>query len=404
MTTQAECRRPDRRIVITALGVAQILAWGTSFYFPAVFAGPIVADTGWSLGMVVSGTTVGLLVAGLISPQVGRFIHKHGGRSVLLSSSVLYAAGLAGIGLSPTLPVYLAAWILLGLGMGTGLYDAVFAALGHMYGHEARTPITNLTLFGGFASTICWPLSAFMIDHAGWRAACFIYAALHLFLSLPLQAIVVRRQNADTASSGVQRAEAAAKALPIQNEAVLFWLIALVMSLVSGIGTIVVVHLLIFLQAKGVDYAGAVALGTLFGPSQVIARVGERLFGSRYHPVWTLIASCALMALGLLLLWGGLKPLILIIVLYGAGYGVSWIARGTLPLALFGPARFPRLMGKLAFPSLIVQALAPSAGALLIERSGVDATLGVLTVFALTNVLLVGILWVACKRQISAAT
>ena len=404
MTTQAECRRPDRRIVITALGVAQILAWGTSFYFPAVFAGPIVADTGWSLGMVVSGTTVGLLVAGLISPQVGRFIHKHGGRSVLLSSSVLYAAGLAGIGLSPTLPIYLAAWILLGLGMGTGLYDAVFAALGHMYGHEARTPITNLTLFGGFASTICWPLSAFMIDHAGWRAACFIYAALHLFLSLPLQAIVVRRQNADTASSGVQRAEAAAKALPIQNEAVLFWLIALVMSLVSGIGTIVVVHLLIFLQAKGVDYAGAVALGTLFGPSQVIARVGERLFGSRYHPVWTLIASCALMALGLLLLWGGLKPLILIIVLYGAGYGVSWIARGTLPLALFGPARFPRLMGKLAFPSLIVQALAPSAGALLIERSGVDATLGVLTVFALINVLLVGILWVACKRQISAAT
>jgi len=403
LTTQAECRRPDRRIVITALGVAQILAWGTSFYFPAVFAGPIVADTGWSLGMVVSGTTVGLLVAGLISPQVGRFIHKHGGRSVLLSSSVLYAAGLAGIGLSPTLPIYLAAWILLGLGMGTGLYDAVFAALGHMYGHEARTPITNLTLFGGFASTICWPLSAFMIDHAGWRAACFIYAALHLFLSLPLQAIVVRRQNADTASSGVQRAEAAAKALPIQNEAVLFWLIALVMSLVSGIGTIVVVHLLIFLQAKGVDYAGAVALGTLFGPSQVIARVGERLFGSRYHPVWTLIASCALMALGLLLLWGGLKPLILIIVLYGAGYGVSWIARGTLPLALFGPARFPRLMGKLAFPSLIVQALAPSAGALLIERSGVDATLGVLTVFALINVLLVGILWVACKRQISAA-
>jgi predicted MFS family arabinose efflux permease len=403
LTTQAECRRPDRRIVITALGVAQILAWGTSFYFPAVFAGPIVADTGWSLGMVVSGTTVGLLVAGLISPQVGRFIHKHGGRSVLLSSSVLYAAGLAGIGLSPTVPIYLAAWILLGLGMGTGLYDAVFAALGHMYGHEARTPITNLTLFGGFASTICWPLSAFMIDHAGWRAACFIYAALHLFLSLPLQAIVVRRQNADTASSGVQRAEAAAKALPIQNEAVLFWLIALVMSLVSGIGTIVVVHLLIFLQAKGVDYAGAVALGTLFGPSQVIARVGERLFGSRYHPVWTLIASCALMALGLLLLWGGLKPLILIIVLYGAGYGVSWIARGTLPLALFGPARFPRLMGKLAFPSLIVQALAPSAGALLIERSGVDATLGVLTVFALTNVLLVGILWVACKRQISAA-
>ncbi|HEY1783711.1 MAG TPA: MFS transporter, partial [Roseiarcus sp.] len=171
---------PDRAVVITALGVAQILAWGTSFYFPAVFAGPIVADTGWSLGYVVGGTSIGLLVAGLISPQVGKIIGRHGGRPVLLASSLFYAAGLAGIGLSPALPFYLASWVLLGLGMGTGLYDAVFAALGRMYGHGARSPITNLTLFGGFASTICWPLSAFMIEHGGWRAACFVYAALHL--------------------------------------------------------------------------------------------------------------------------------------------------------------------------------------------------------------------------------
>ena len=401
MSPSAARLQSSRPIVITALGVAQILAWGTSFYFPAVFAGPIVADTGWSLGMVVSGITVGLLVAGLISPQVGRLIHTHGGRPVLLSSSVLYAAGLAGIGLSPTLPIYLAAWVLLGLGMGTGLYDAVFAALGRMYGHEARTPITNLTLFGGFASTICWPLSAFMIEHAGWRAACFIYAGLHLFLSLPLQAAVVRRQNADAASGTARGEESAADAPPLPKETAVFWLIALVMSLASGIGAIVVVHLLIFLQARGVDYAAAVALGTLFGPAQVAARLGERLFGSRYHPIWTLIASCALMALGLLLLYGGLKLLTLVIVLYGAGYGVSWIARGTLPLALFGPVRFPRLMGKLAFPSLMVQALAPSAGALLIEHIGVDANIGVLTLFALINVLFAGILWMACKQRIA---
>ena len=129
-----EERALDRRVVISALGVAQILAWGTSFYFPAVFAGPIVADTGWSLGFVVGGTSIGLLVAGLISPQVGRIIDVHGGRPVLLASSLFYAAGLIGIGLAPALPVYLFAWVLLGIGMGTGLYDAVFAALGRMYG------------------------------------------------------------------------------------------------------------------------------------------------------------------------------------------------------------------------------------------------------------------------------
>ena len=388
----------DRRVVITALGVAQILAWGTSFYFPAVFAEPIVKETGWSLGFVVGGTSIGLLVAGLISPQVGRVIDGHGGRPVLFASSLCYAAGLIGIGLAPSLPVYLAAWVVLGLGMGTGLYDAVFAALGRMYGSEARQPITNLTLFGGFASTVCWPLSAFMIDHVGWRSACFIYAALHLTLSLPLQMAVVRR--APTAVAGAaETAGGSPSQPPIRNEGLIFALLALVLSLSAGIGSIVVVHLLIFLQARGLDFTLAVSLGTLFGPAQVGARVVERLFGTRYHPIWTMIASCALMAVGLVMLYGGFPLLALVILLYGAGYGISWIGRGTLPLALFGPVRFPRLMGKLAFPSLIVQALAPSAGALIIETNGPQSTIGLLTVVALINLVLIGILWRLYRAQ-----
>ena len=392
----------DRRLVITALGFAQILAWGTSFYFPAVFAGPIVADTGWSLGWVVGGTSVGLLVAGLISPQVGRIIDVHGGRPVLLASSLFYAAGLIGIGLAPALPVYLMAWVLLGIGMGTGLYDAVFAALGRMYGSAARGPITNLTLFGGFSSTICWPLSAFMIEHAGWRSACFVYAALHLLVALPLQMAVIRRAPVSAAAAPSDAAQSAPPAR-IANETLIFALLALVLSLAAGIGSIVVVHLLIFLQARGVDFAVAVSLGTLFGPAQVGARVVERLFGARYHPIWTMIGSCTLMAVGLLMLAGHFPVLVLVILLYGAGYGISWIGRGTLPLALFGPVRFPRLMGKLAFPSLIVQALAPSAGALAIEASGADATIGVLTVLALINVVLIGLLWAVCRPRAAGA-
>src|SRR5690349_24370130 len=113
----AQSREPHRAVVISALGIAQIFAWGTSFYFPAVFAGPIVAETGWSLGWVVGGTSVGLLTAGLISPQVGRIIDVRGGRPVLLASSVFYAAGLAGVGLAPALPIYLFAWVLIGIGM-----------------------------------------------------------------------------------------------------------------------------------------------------------------------------------------------------------------------------------------------------------------------------------------------
>jgi len=403
LSLAAEARPLDRRVVITALGVAQILAWGTSFYFPAVFAGPIVADTGWSLGYVVGGTSVGLLVAGLISPQVGRIIDVHGGRPVLLASSLFYAAGLAGIAVAPALPIYLGAWVLLGIGMGSGLYDAVFAALGRMYGNQARTPITNLTLFGGFASTVCWPLSAFMIEHAGWRTACLIYAGLHLFVALPLQMAVIGGATKPAATSASAHAAPANAPPRIAHETMIFALLALVLSIAAGIGSIVVVHLLIFLQARGVDFAVAVSFGTLFGPAQVGARVVERLLGSRYHPIWTMIGSCTLMAVGLLLLVGHFPLLLLVILFYGAGYGISWIGRGTLPLALFGPVRFPRLMGKLAFPSLIVQALAPSAGALAIEASGADATIGVLTVLALINVVLIGVLWAACRPQVSSA-
>jgi MFS family permease len=395
--------RIDRRLVVSALGIGQILAWGTSFYFPAVFAAAIVADTGWSLGLVVSGTSIGLLVGGLISPQVGAIIDRHGGRPVLLASSLFYAAGLVGARAAPNLPIYLLAWAVIGVGMGTGLYDAVFATLGRIYGSDARGPITNLTLFGGFASTICWPLSAFMIDHVGWRAACLAYAGLHLCLVLPLQMAVVRRapspRPATEAQAEAQHPPATTRA---EREGVIFALVALVLSLTAGIGAIVIVNFMIFLQATGVDYAVAVSLGTLFGPAQVGARVIESLFGLRYHPIWTMIASCALMAAGLLMLYGQFAVLIVTILVYAAGYGIFWVGRGTLPLALFGPLRFPRLMGRIAFPSLIVQALAPSAGAWLIETNGPHATIGVLTLLALINVVMIGALWLLCRTRIES--
>jgi MFS family permease len=396
----------SRPVTITALGIAQILCWGTSFYFPAVLAPPIVADTGWSLGWVVSGTSIGLLTAGLIAPRVGAVIDRRGGRPVLALSSLLYAAGLAGIGLAPNLPVFLLAWVVLGGGMGTGLYDAVFAALGKLYGKDARTPITNLTLFGGFASTVCWPLSAFLAEAVGWRGACLIYAAMHLAISLPLQMAVMPPLSQIKGVSSSADAEGNGKphsALAIPHERLIFALLALALTVSAGIGSIVVVHLLIFLQARGADFALAVTLGTLFGPSQVGARFVERLFGTHYHPIWTMIASCALMLIGLALLLTSFPILALTILLYGGGYGIMWIARGTLPLALFGPERYATLMGRLAFPSLIVQALAPSAGAWLVEARGVDVTMAMLTGFAAVNVALIGVLWIVVRRSNAAA-
>jgi hypothetical protein len=129
----------------------------------------------------------------------------------------------------------------------------------------------------------------------------------------------------------------------------IFVLIAVVLTLAAGIGAIVIVHLLIFLQARGVDYATAVTIGTLFGPAQVGARVVERLFGQHYHAIWTMIAACVLMAVGLFLISSGISIMAIAVIIYGAGYGITWVARGTLPLALFGAERYPRLMGSWRF-------------------------------------------------------
>ena len=390
--------RASRPVTIAALGIAQILGWGTSFYFPAVLAGPIVADTGWSLFWVVSGTSIGLLVAGLISPRVGAFIDRKGGRPVLMLSSLLYAAGLTVIGLAPNLPVYLGGWVLLGGGMGTGLYDAVFAALGKLYGEEARAPITNLTLFGGFSSTICWPLSALLAESLGWRGACLIYATLHILIALPLQmAVMPPFKDAPPGAVAISAGQREAVSLTAR-ERQLFLFLALILAIASAIGSSVIVHFMIFLQVRGADLALAVTLGTLFGPAQVGARVVERLFGSHYHPIWTMIASCALMLAGLLMLLGRFPILAITILIYGGGYGIMWIARGTLPLALFGAERYATLIGRLAFPALIVQALAPSAVALLIEGQGAGMTMAVLTALAALNVVLIGVLWLAYRR------
>lgn len=393
-------RAPSQRVTVAALGIVQILAWGSTFYLPAILAARMEAETGWPLSWIVGGASIGLLVAGLLSPTAGRLIDERGGRPVLAASSLIFAAGLVGIGASSSLPVYLAAWAVTGVAMGLGLYDAVFAALGRRFGDAARMPITTLTLFGGFASTVCWPLSAFLVEEFGWRETCFIYAALQLLLALPLNLYATRGERPGAIKHTDAPANAAANSkLRDSRELMLFILLAVVLSIAAGAGSIINLHLVTLMQARGLELAGAIFMGTLIGPSQVAARIVESLFGNRYHPIWTMNAAIVLMAIGLGLLWLDLPIIAAAVVLYAAGYGVSWIARGTLPLALFGAVRFPRLIGKLAFPSLVVQAAAPWVAALQIERFGANATIATIAAFALANVLFMAMLWGVYRRR-----
>jgi hypothetical protein len=288
--------------------------------------------------------------------------------------------------------------------MGAGLYDAAFATLGRLYGQGARGAITDLTLFGGFASTVCWPLSAFLIETAGWRGACLAYAGLQLALALPVHLTLLPRTPA---SSYVTAPLAGATAAcipsrppsPVRDRLPVFLLLAAALTLGAVIQGVVSVHLLVVLQARGADLAAAVALGALVGPSQVGARVVEKLLGGRFHPIWTMLVSVLLAALGLGLLWAGLPILAACLVPYGAGVGINSIARGTLPLALFGAEGYAVLMGRLATPMLVAGALAPSAGAFLLERAGASGTLAVLAAAAACNVVLVAALFLLVRSR-----
>ncbi|WP_026190743.1 MFS transporter [Methylobacterium sp. WSM2598] len=384
-------RRRPRAVVISALGVVQILTWGTSYYLLTVLAPPIAADTGWPLPWIIGSLSAGLLVSGLVSPHVGRTIGQAGGRPVLAFATVVLALGLLVLGLAPNLPVFFLGWLILGAGMAAGLYDAAFATLGRLYGAGARPAISTLTLWGGFASTVCWPLSAFLVAQLGWRGTCFAYAGLLLALALPLVLLVL---PAPPPLPGADIATDPAGNGPLSSrERRAFMLLAGILTLGGATTAIVSVHLLNLLQAQGTSLATAVSLGALVGPSQVAARVIEMANKGRHHPIWTLTAAMGLIALGLLLLWAGVSIVALALVLYGAGNGVYSIARGTLPLALFGPVRYAPLLGRLALPNLVAQALAPSLGAVVLAQGGASVTLSLLVVLTLLNMGLVGALW-----------
>ncbi|MCF3936247.1 MFS transporter [Acuticoccus sp. M5D2P5] len=391
-----------RHVIISALGITQILAWGSSYYLLAVLAAPISRATGWSSGFVVAGFSVGLLVSGLISVRVGRLIDDHGGRPVLAGSAVCLAAGLALLAAAPNLVVYLCAWLVIGAGMGTGLYDAAFSTLGRLYGARGRSAITMLTLWGGFASTVCWPVTAALVEAVGWRGTCLVFAGIQLGIALPIHWLVLPAETPRRARA--KPADDASPPRPAPDGARLRRLL-LLGAIVTTAGVISAtwsVHLITILQSQGLTLAAAVGLGALVGPAQVGARIVEMLGGGRHHPIWTLAAATLLIGAGLALLAAGFAIPAIALLAYGAGNGIFSIARGTLPLALFGPAGYARLMGRIAMPSLIAQALAPSLAALLMVRFGAHATLVTLTALACANVAAVALLWLSARRSLRA--
>jgi predicted MFS family arabinose efflux permease len=344
--------------------------------------------------LTVGGVSLGLLVAGLASPRVGHLIAAKGGRPILAIGALLLAAGLLVVGAAPSLAWYLVSWLVIGLGMSASLYDAAFSTLGRIYGARARTPITAVTLFGGFASTVCWPLSAFLAARYGWRGACFTYAAIQIIVALPIHLFAL------PTTTTIEGSDAAQKQSPVhlrREEYATFGLLAAVLAVGAAVLSIVGTQLLPLLTARGIEMSAAVAFGAIVGPAQVSARIIELLVGSRYDPVWTIVASVTLVAISAVILMLGFPIVALAIVLYGAGNGIGSVARGTVPLALFGPERYPVLMGRLGFPLLVAMAVSPYLAGVAFQKGGAEWTLLLLTVLAVANVVLVGVLRIVAR-------
>jgi predicted MFS family arabinose efflux permease len=350
--------------IIIALGTTQTLAWASSYYLPAILADPIARDLGVSSNWIFGAFSGALVISAMLGPRVGRQIDLVGGRSVLSISNFLLAAGLVLLGCTYSIPLLAIAWLLLGIGMGLGLYDAAFAALGRIYGDAARGSITGITLIAGFASTVGWPLSAWGLDTIGWRETCFAWAAAHILIGLPINFFILPAVEGTKAKT----AETVKPHIPIDRTMIL---LAFVFAAAWTVTGAMAAHLPRILETAGATSVQAITAGALLGPSQVLARIIEASFLSRYHPLLSTRIACVMHPIGaaiLAVVGGGAANLFAIF--FGAGNGILTIARGTLPLAIFGPKNYGYRLGLIGAPARMAQAAAPLLFGLLIDVMG----------------------------------
>jgi len=357
-------RDPHLWRTVSVLGVGQIISWGTLFYTIAVLGGAMRRDLGLSDVFLFGSFTAGLFLSGLVSPLVGREIDARGGRRVLAAGSALGAMATAVLATAQGPLTMLVGWLLAGVAMSASLYDPAFATLHQISGTSYRRAVTALTLFGGFASTVFWPLSQFLLDEIGWRWTFAVYTGLHLLVCLPLHLLLVPRMHAARAIAEVPHGNAAARD---GNGAVFAWL-ATALSLAAFMGTAIAAHVIDLLTATGLSARDAVLVGSLIGPMQVAGRVMEFAFGRhmRALAVGTLAFSLMAAALALFTQVRGIWIVALAFAMvYGWSNGVMTIVRGTVPAELFGQRGYGALLGRLARPQFILKSSAPVALTLL---------------------------------------
>ena len=353
----------ELRRVVVALGLAQIVSWGTLFYSIAVLGPPMARALGIGDVMLYGSFTGALFVSGIVSPWVGQRIDRHGGRGVLAGGSLLGAIACAILALAGNGVTMLGGWLLAGVAMGACLYDPAFATLFRVSGASYRRMVTALTLFGGFASTVFWPLSQYLLETLGWRTAFGVHAACNALIGIPLHLAFV-----PPASHRVVAHAAPGDGVEAPGTRSTFIWLAAALAIAAFLASSISAHLVVLLASGGLAARDAVLVGALIGPMQVAGRIMEFAFSSRLSPLTVGTLAFTLLATALIVLCvvhGIWIVALLFALLYGWSNGVMTIVRGTVPSALFGSRDFGALLGRLAQPQFILKSFAPLAVTLL---------------------------------------
>lgn len=358
-----------RRSTVACLGLSQLVSWGTSYYLIGLFGDSIARDLGWSSDVVYGGFAWALLVMGLTSPLVGWTIDRCGGRTVMVTGSLLNAMGCVSLAFCTGPKAYYVAWTCLGLGMRLTLYDAAFAALARVGGPRSRRSMSQITLVGGLASTVFWPLGQYLADAFGWRGALLAYAGFAL-LTVPLHMAIpnVRYDEIAPGHGEPARAPLTTNRWDIVLAGGLY---AIIVTVANFLNAAMSSHMIPILSGLGVAGALAIWISTLRGIGQSLARGAEVLFGRHLNPLTLSLAACTFLPFGFAagLLSGRSEVAAMVFAFtYGAANGLLTIVRGTLPLALFDHRTYGTFVGKLLVPGFILPATAPLAYALIIER------------------------------------
>jgi MFS family permease len=372
MSSQSSVRLRGAWLIV-ALGVTQIVSWGSVYYLAALLMEPLRLALATSQPVIVGAVSLSILVSGLAAPWVGRRIDRHGGRVVMTAGSVAAVLLLALLSRVGSVWVLYAIYIGLGLAMAATLYPPAFAVVTQAFGTSYRRAITVVTLFGGFASTVFWPLTTWLVELLGWRDAVLVLAGINLLLCVPLHMLLPPAPHPLTAPSGARRSALSAHEA---RRSPGFYALSL-----SFVGHAVViaaisVHLLEMLTARGLSATEAATLAALVGPMQVAGRIVELAISGRASAVAVGRFVTWLLPLSMLLLWAAADLgeigllLVLFAALYGVGNGTMTIVRGAVPAELYGREHYGEISGALNGPSLVAGAAAPLLASLLLAALG----------------------------------